>query len=171
MREREGVREAPRRARRACPRPRPASPPPAGVECIKLFSIHISDFSYQIFHIRFFISDFASYFFSSLYSIVCDDPTFSQTCVSRISKLRLVSSCTSILVYLVIYDSGEVSLEHLLLEWYPSQKIQKITSRMSTFCSSGERGRIGWGDSDSGFRIQDSGLRVEGVERRPDDTP
>ena len=26
-----------------------------------------------------------------------------------------------ILVYLVIYDSGKVSLEHLLLSWYPSQ--------------------------------------------------
>ena len=26
-----------------------------------------------------------------------------------------------ILVYLVINDSGEVSLEHLLLSWYPSR--------------------------------------------------
>ena len=25
-----------------------------------------------------------------------------------------------ILIYLVIYDSGYVSLEHLLLSWYPS---------------------------------------------------
>jgi len=34
------------------------------------------------------------------------------------------SSCNAeslgILVYLVIYDSGQVSLEHLLLSWYPS---------------------------------------------------
>ena len=28
-----------------------------------------------------------------------------------------------ILVYLVIYDSGYVSLEHLLLSWYPSQRL------------------------------------------------
>jgi len=27
-----------------------------------------------------------------------------------------------ILVYLVIYASGQVSLEHLLLSWYPSQR-------------------------------------------------
>ena len=28
-----------------------------------------------------------------------------------------------ILVYLVIYDSGQVSLEHLLLSWYPPQSL------------------------------------------------
>jgi len=28
-----------------------------------------------------------------------------------------------ILVYLVIYDSGWVSLDHLLLSWYPSQSV------------------------------------------------
>ena len=27
-----------------------------------------------------------------------------------------------ILAYLVMYDSGKVSLEHLLLSWYPSQR-------------------------------------------------
>ena len=29
-----------------------------------------------------------------------------------------------ILVYLVLYDSGQVSLEHLLLSWYPSVYLQ-----------------------------------------------
>ena len=29
-----------------------------------------------------------------------------------------------ILVYLVIYDSGQVSLEHVLLSWYPSQSVK-----------------------------------------------
>ena len=33
-----------------------------------------------------------------------------------------------ILVYLVIYDSGKVSLEHLLLSWYPSQLSQPTLS-------------------------------------------
>jgi len=32
--------------------------------------------------------------------------------------------CLRILVYLVIYDSGYVSLEHLLLSRYPSQEIR-----------------------------------------------
>jgi len=32
------------------------------------------------------------------------------------------SAFLHILVYLVIYDSGEVSLEHLLLSRYPSQR-------------------------------------------------
>ena len=31
--------------------------------------------------------------------------------------------CLRILVYLVIHDSGWVSLEHLLLSWYPSQSL------------------------------------------------
>ena len=41
-----------------------------------------------------------------------------------------------ILVYMVIYDSGWVSLEHLLLSWYPSHELITTGSGMVSFCSS-----------------------------------
>ena len=31
-----------------------------------------------------------------------------------------------ILVHLVIYDSGQVSLEHLLLSWYPTESVNSM---------------------------------------------
>ena len=34
--------------------------------------------------------------------------------------------CLRILVYLVIYVSGQVSPEHLLLVWYPSQSLSLL---------------------------------------------
>jgi len=37
-----------------------------------------------------------------------------------------------ILVYLVIYDSGYVSLEHLLLSWYPSSSCGHTVFRYHT---------------------------------------
>ena len=37
-------------------------------------------------------------------------------------------ACLPVLVYLVIHDSGEVSLEHLLLSWYPSQNRRLIAT-------------------------------------------
>jgi len=52
-------------------------------------------------------------------------PWLSPGSEARSSPLFLVRGSRPliylrILVYLVIYDSGEVSLEHLLLSWYPS---------------------------------------------------
>ena len=33
-----------------------------------------------------------------------------------------------VLVYLVIFDSGQVSFEHLLLSWHPSQRTLRLSS-------------------------------------------
>ena len=49
-------------------------------------------------------------------------------CSGRNQNSHLVTTTTvrvylRILVYLVIYDSAEVSLEHLLVSWYPSQRL------------------------------------------------
>jgi len=46
----------------------------------------------------------------------------SRPCV----RLLLLAVRTPIPVYLVIYDSGKVSLEHLLLSWYPSGGVVQI---------------------------------------------
>ena len=41
---------------------------------------------------------------------------------------KMVDACTCLrmLAHLVIHDSGKVSLEHLLLPWYPSQRIRDL---------------------------------------------
>ena len=41
-------------------------------------------------------------------------------CEESLLSIRCVSFYSHILVHLVIYDSGKVSLKHLLLSWYPS---------------------------------------------------
>ena len=46
-----------------------------------------------------------------------DDGWWGQAVAGSAEKAR---DYLRILVYLVIYDSGQVSLEHLLLSWYPS---------------------------------------------------
>jgi len=49
----------------------------------------------------------------------------TETEIARMPNISprnaLHSHFLGILVYLVIYDSEQVSLEHLLLSWYPSQ--------------------------------------------------
>ena len=45
---------------------------------------------------------------------------------------RVIYLC--ILVYLVIYDSGQVSLERLLLSWYPSQSESIVLGNACNTC-------------------------------------
>ena len=46
-------------------------------------------------------------------------------CRQRVSlHCLLAEACLRMLIYLLIYNSGKVSLEQLLLSWYPSQSIR-----------------------------------------------
>ena len=56
-----------------------------------------------------------------------EHPRTRSTCLVSLSCLSLQSLYLRILAYLVIYDSGQMSLEHLLLSRYPS-KFESIIS-------------------------------------------
>ena len=54
-------------------------------------------------------------------------------------------SSLRILVYLVIYDSGKVSLEHLLLSWYPPREVMNENPvSLPTLSLSSDRARASW---------------------------
>ena len=81
------------------------------------------------------------------------------------SKFRFAeSNYLRILVYLVIYDSGQVSLEHLLLSWYPTLSLLINTFAEMSFAprAQGSRSRVGL----PALRVWGAGLRSLGFRCR-----
>ena len=53
-------------------------------------------------------------------SFTLDCPLYHRLSTHAPHKACDITFCLRTLVYLVIYDSGKASREHLLLSWYPS---------------------------------------------------
>jgi len=51
-----------------------------------------------------------------------------------ILECEVSSSSLRVLVYLVIYDPGQVSLEHLLLSWYPWESVVPTNPESIPLC-------------------------------------